>query len=180
MRAYDFSTFRCIADLGGGCGELLVAILEEHPIASGILFDLPEAIVQGRQHLEAAGLAVRCEFVAGNFFESVPAGAEAYILKSVIHDWNDDRTRVILKNCRQAMGQTGRLLLIEEMLPDELTTSSNHQALARSDLNMLVAHGAQERNEVALRNLLQSTGFRMTGVFPTTSTFSIVEASPAV
>lgn len=178
VRAYDFSSLRHVMDVGGGCGELLISILRGNPATRGILFERPHAIEHGRRHLEQAGLASRCEFIAGDFFESVPSGGNAYVLKSVIHDWNDEQSRLILKNCRQAIGRDGRLLLIEQMLPAQLTTSPAHQAMVRSDLNMLITLAAQERTEGELRSLLESAGFRVSRVVPAGLTVSVIEAVP--
>ena len=178
VRTYDFSGLGRIVDVGGGYGELLACILKASPAASGILFDLPHAIEGGRRHIEEAGLASRCKVVAGDFFESVPGGADAYVLKSVIHDWNDDRSRLILENCRHAMVEDGRLLLVEEVLPDRLEFSAAHQAVVRSDLNVLVALGGKERTEAEFRDLLNSAGLRVTRILPAGATFSIIEAFP--
>jgi hypothetical protein len=177
VRAYDFSTLKRIVDVGGGRGELLAAILRAAPESRGVLFDLPPAVELARVELERSGLASRCEFVAGNFFDSVPAGGDAYILKSVIHDWNGADCQRILKNCRQAM-DGGRLLLIEEMLPDRLTNSEAHQAIACSDLTMLAALAAQERTEAELRALLAAAEFRVVEVLPAGPTFCVIVALP--
>jgi hypothetical protein len=168
-----------VMDVGGGSGELLAALLRAHPAATGVLFDVPGAIRFARGRFEATGLVGRCEFVSGDFFESVPAGADVYILKSVLHDWDDERCASILANCRQAMGSHARLLLVEEMLPDRLDTSATHQAIARSDLNMLIAHAAGERTERELRALLGSVGLEVGRVVPGGLTFSVLEGMPA-
>jgi hypothetical protein len=179
VQAYDFSAYARIVDVGGGSGELLAAILRAYPTTRGVLFDLPHAIEPARERLRQAGLSERCELVAGDFFASVPRGGEVYVLKSIIHDWNDERSRTILVNCRRAMqGRGGRLLLMEEMIPDRLDHSWPHQAIVRSDLNMLAALAAQERTESELRALLESAGFGVSRVMPGGLTFSIVEAYP--
>lgn len=178
VRTYDFSGLKRIVDVGGGYGELLAAILRANPAASGVLFDLPHALEGGRRHIEEAGLAGRCEFVAGDFFESVPAGGDAYVLKSVIHDWNDERGLLILRNCRRALAGGARLVLVERVLPDRLDTSTDHRAVVRSDLHMLVALAAKERTESEFRALLESAGFRVSRVLPIGATFSVIEALP--
>ena len=178
VSAYDFSGLKQIVDVGGGCGELLGSILRANRTAHGILFDLPDAVDAARRKFEELGIASRCEFVAGDFFESIPAGGDAYILKSVIHDWNDARSRLILANCHRALGGDGRLLLVEEMLPDRLENSPAHQAVMRSDLNMLITHAAGERTEPDFRLLLRSAGFRMSRVVPVGMTFTVIEAMP--
>ena len=179
VRAYDFSGMKQIVDVGGGYGELLSRILNANPGATGVLFDLPHAIEDGRRHFEAAGLTSRCEFVAGSFFESAPRGADAYVLKSVIHDWNDERSTVILETCRRAMVPNSRLLLVERVIPERLGVSPAHQAIAQSDLNMMVALAAQERTESQFRGLLGSSGFRVTRILPAGETFSVIEAVPS-
>jgi orsellinic acid C2-O-methyltransferase len=179
VRGYDFSGMNRIVDVGGGYGELLAAILKANPAAHGVLFDLPHAIDNGKRHLENAGLAQRCSFVTGTFFESVPNGADGYVLKSIIHDWNDERGQLILENCRQAMAPGARLLLVERVMPERLDASPAHQLIVRSDLNMLVALAAQERTEAEFRHLLSAAGFHVTHIEPVGFTFSIIEAVPA-
>jgi ubiquinone/menaquinone biosynthesis C-methylase UbiE len=179
VQAYDFSGMSRIVDVGGGYGELLAAILKANPAAHGVLFDLPHAIDNGRRHLESAGLTQRCSFVAGNFFESIPSGADGYVLKSIIHDWNDERSQVILENCQRAIGPSGRLLLVERIMPERLEASPAHQSLVRSDLNMMIALAAQERSEAEFRRLLSAAGFYVTQIVPVGFTFSIIEAVPA-
>jgi len=178
VRAYDFAGTRLIVDVGGGYGELLVSILMANPAAEGVLFDLPQAIEGARRHIGRAGLAERCRFIAGDFFEGVPGGGEAYVLKSVIHDWDDDRGKQILENCRQAMPAGARLLVIEQVLPDRLDTSAAHQSIARSDLNMLVAQSGRQRTRKEFQDLLRSAGFGVTRIVPAEPTFTIIEACP--
>src|SRR5262245_13214127 len=176
VRAYDFTQFTRIVDVGGGCGELLAHILQAAPEARGVLFDLPHAIHQARDHLNGRGTASRCDFIAGDFFEAVPAGGDVYILKNVIHDWNDESSRRILDNCRAVL-DGAKLLLIECLLPNRLTTSTEHQAAARSDLHMLVALAAKERTEAEFQALLNSAGLRVARVFPAGPTISLIEAT---
>lgn len=178
VRAYDFSGLRRIADVGGGYGELLACILRANPTASGILFDLPHAMEGARRHMEEAGLASRCEFIVGDFFESVPGGADAYCLKSITHDWNDDRSLAILENCRRAIAGDARLLLVEEVVPDHLEASAANQAVVQSDLNMLVTLGGKERTEAEFRDLLAAAGFRMARLLPAAGTTCVIEAFP--
>lgn len=159
---YDFDG-KSVVDVGGGYGELLAAVLERHPNAAGILFDMPHAIPAAADLFMARGLKARCRFIAGDFFTAVPAGADIYMLKSVIHDWDDDHSRAILETCRRAMSPQARLLLIDRTMPDRLQTTAEHQALAQSDLNMLVALAAQERSEAEFDALLRSAGFMRTG-----------------
>jgi hypothetical protein len=169
--ACDFSALGTIIDVGGGHGSLLAAILRANPGLRGVLFDRPQAVAEARHQLEAAGLGGRCEVVAGDFFVSVPAGGDAYILKRVIHDWDDDRAGAILRNCQRAMPEHSRLLVIELVLPP-----GNDPSLGKLfDLLMLVDLGGRERTEADYRTLLAGAGFELTAVTPTPSLVSVVE-----
>lgn len=178
VRAYDFGGMRRIVDVGGGYGALLAAILNAQPGARGVLFDLSHAIEGARANLAEAGLTHRCEFIAGNFFDSVPESGDAYLLKAVIHDWDDERSAVILYNCRRAIPHSGKMLLIERIMPDHLEASAQHRAIARADLNMLIGPGGRERTEADFRSLLHSSGFNLTKIVPTALEYSILEAIP--
>jgi len=173
-RAYDFSN-KLVADIGGGYGELLAAILEAHPTATGILFDMEHAIAQAQRAFTERGLAQRCQFIAGDFFASAPADADVYVLKSVIHDWNDERGRIILQRCREAMKPTARLLLLERVLSDRVEATPEHRIMARSDLHMLASFAAQERTERDYRNLLQSAGLQVISSKPV-GAYCLIEA----
>jgi orsellinic acid C2-O-methyltransferase len=179
VEAYDFTGMKRIMDVGGGYGELLRAILTAHPTAQGILFDMAHAIEQGRGYLETVGVASRCEFVAGDFFASVPSGADAYVLKSIIHDWNDERATAILTACRRAMGPEAKLLLVERVLPERLGTTPADQSLAHTDLNMLVSLAAQERTVADYRKLLEASGLHLNRAIPTQGASTILEAHVA-
>jgi orsellinic acid C2-O-methyltransferase len=174
-RAYDFSGLR-VMDVGGGYGELLAQILSAHPTAQGVLFDMPHAISHAREHLAGRGIDGRCEFVSGDFFLSVPAGADVYMLKTVIHDWPDAKARDILSTCRGAMAAGTRLLIIERLMPERLEPSAENRGLARVDLHMLVALGAQERTLAEMLALLKSAGLSNVRRIPTQSEFQILEA----
>jgi ubiquinone/menaquinone biosynthesis C-methylase UbiE len=163
-------------DVGGGYGELLAQILAAYPTAQGVLFDMPHAISRARDHLAGRGLAERCEFLSGDFFASVPGGADLYVLKTVIHDWPDDRARDILRTCLRAMAPGARLLVIERLMPERLEPSAENRGLARVDLHMLVALGAQERTLAQMLELLNSAGFRQVRRIGTPSEFQILEA----
>ena len=176
--AYDFTGFRQIVDVGGGHGQLLAAILRASPSTRGILFDLPHAIDGATRHLHDTGLSDRAQCVAGDFFEAVPGGCDAYVLKSVIHDWDDQRARLILNNCRRAMPDNSRLILVERVMPTRLEPSVEHRALARTDLSMLVALGAGERSEADFRALLSSAGFEMGRLITTEMAYSLIDAFP--
>lgn len=172
--AYDFSPFETIADVGGSTGNLLAAILEQHPTLRGILFDLPYVVQDAPTLLAQRGLTGRVRIEAGSFFENVPAGAGAYLLSHVIHDWNPEQCLTILANCRRAMQPDGRLLLVEMVLPEG---DAPHPGKLL-DMFMLVAPGGEERTASQYGALLDQAGFRMTQVVPTASLVSIVEAVP--
>jgi hypothetical protein len=169
--AYDFSKFETIIDIGGGSGELLAAILQRHSRPRGIVFDLPHAI----EHARAASLLPegRTKLIAGSFFEAIPAGGDLYLMKTVVHDWPDDKARVILQKCHHAMAGTGTLLLVEGVV----TSDASSDRLKSADLEMLVLQNGRERTEEEFRSLLASAGFQMNRIIPTYVT-SIIEASP--
>jgi hypothetical protein len=175
VRGYDFSRIGRLVDVGGGHGELLGAILKANPGMRGVLFDLPRVLDGAREHLEAVGVADRCEVVPGSFFESVPGGADAYLLKSVLHDWNDDRAAVILTNCRRAMAGRGRLLVVERVLPERMETSAEHRFMAASDLGMMIAVSGRERTEAEFRALFRATGFAATRIARAAVHYSVIE-----
>lgn len=172
LDAYDFSSFRTIADVGGGQGALLSAILVAYPAATGILFDQAHVIDGVLPMMEAAGVASRCRIVGGSFFDGVPGGIDACILKSVIHDWDDDRSLAILKNCRKALKENGKLLLIERLLPDRV---EHHPNVILIDLHMLALTGGRERSEEEYRKLCATAGFKIERVIRTQSGYSILE-----
>lgn len=178
-RAVDLSRMERIADVGGGYGELLATVLAAHPPLRGVLFDLPHAIEGAGAFLAAAGVADRCKLVAGSFFESVPEGADAYLLKSVLHDWDDERCARILQNCRRAAHPRSRLVLVERVMADRVLPGPRDRAIARADLNMLVARAGRERSESGYRELLASAGFRVERIQPVPLEFSVIEAVPA-
>ena len=178
VRVLDFAGVACIVDVGGGYGGLLAELLAAHPGMRGVLLDLPHAVDAARPQLAVAGVAARCELVAGSFFESVPAGADAYALKSVLHNWDDHRSAEILRNCRRAAHGRSRLLVVERVMADRVSSAPRDQAIARADLNMLVARGGRERTEAEFRALFESTGFRIDRIVPVALEFSVIEASP--
>jgi SAM-dependent methyltransferase len=169
--AYDFSGIGKIIDIGGGHGTQIAAILQRYPQMTGVLFDSPHVAESAQKSINAAGLAHRCEIASGDFFKSLPAGCDAYLLRWIIHDWDRERALTILRNCRQAMKETSRLLLIEAVLPagDQFHTGKF------LDFIMLTALGGQERTEEEYRNLLHEAGFRLNQIVPTGSPMSILE-----
>lgn len=176
LAAYDFAAFKTVVDIGGGQGALLAALLQAHPTLSGILFDQPHVIDAAQAQLAAAGVAARCQVVGGSFFEQVPAGGDGYLLKSVIHDWDDEQSVTILKNCHRALGERGKLLLVERVMP---VRAEDDPSTVWVDLHMLALTGGRERSEADYRALLAAAGFVLTRVIPTRSGFSILEGVPA-
>ena len=174
VAAYDFSVFRTVVDVGGGRGTLLAAILRANPDVRGVLFEQAHVLPGARQYLDAAGLGERCELVAGDFFASVAAGGDAYVLKWIVHDWDDEHALRILERCRQAMPATSRLLMVETVIPPGNDPSSGKLA----DLAMLVWTGGKERTEAEYRALLGAAGLKLTRVVPTRSSLSVIEAVP--
>lgn len=179
VQSYDFSQFNRIVDVGGGYGGLLTAVLQENPEIHGVLFDLQHASEIAQQRINELGLSHRCEFLAGNFFESIPGKMDAYLLKSIIHDWDDDHSELILKNCKNAMPTHGKLLLIDRILPDKLDVSAEHQIMVRSDLTMLIGPGGRERTKAEFQRLFEVAGFRLQRIFPLKYSFSLIEGVPA-
>ncbi|HJT66174.1 MAG TPA: methyltransferase [Pyrinomonadaceae bacterium] len=171
---YDFSQFRKVIDVGGGHGGLITSILQKNPQTKGVLFDAPVVIEGARPKLESAGLADRCETIAGDFFQAVPAGGDAYVMKWIIHDWEDEKAIRILKNCREHMQPNSRLIIVDCVVPenDEPDFSKTF------DLNMMVMTGGKERTAAEFRELLSAAGFELLRVIPTDVPTSIVEAKP--
>jgi ubiquinone/menaquinone biosynthesis C-methylase UbiE len=175
ISGYDFGRFKTAIDVGGGEGRLIRSVLASYPTVSGILFDLPAVIERARPVIEREGFASRCSLVSGSFFETLPAGADAYMLKQVLHDWQDDKATLILASCRRAAGDTGVVLVIEMVVPDD-----GSKSLAKlSDIEMLVAVGGRERTLAQYRTLLAAAGLQIAGVHETRSPFSIIEARAA-
>jgi predicted transcriptional regulator len=171
VAAYDFSSTGKLADIAGGHGSLLAAILRANPRMRGLLFDVPQVIAGAQSRLASEGVAERCELATGDFFKSVPAGADAYLMKHIIHDWDDARALAILKNCHHAMPETGRLLLVEMVIPP-----GNEPHFGKvQDLEMLLSPGGLERTEEEFRQLFAAAGFELTRIIPTASPMSIIE-----
>lgn len=171
VAAYDFSGFGTLADIAGGHGYLLAQILKVTPNLSGILFDVPPVVEGAAALLEREGVAERVERVAGDFFQSVPR-ADAYIMKHIIHDWDDERAAQILKNINAAMGEQGRVLIVETVVPEG--NGPHYSKLL--DLEMLVSPGGVERTAEEYAALLSAAGLKLSRIIPTLSPFSIVEA----
>lgn len=173
IAAYDFSRYATIVDVGGGHGRLLAAIVHATPQARGILFDLPQVVAGAPAVLEKHHVADRVGVAEGSFFDAVPEGGDAYVLKSVIHDWPDDDAVRILGNVRTAAGTGKHVLLVESVIPGHDREFMGNW----TDLEMLVVLGARERTAAEYSRLMDRAGFRMTRVVETASPFSVVEAT---
>ncbi|HEX5128935.1 MAG TPA: methyltransferase, partial [Usitatibacter sp.] len=174
-RKLDWQGVGLIVDVGGGVGELAAAVLRAQPAMRGIVYDLRHAAAAAASHLERAGLSARCEFVTGSFFESVPA-ADACLLKSVLHNWDDERAAAILERCAAALGPGGRVVLVERVLPERPASAEDDRDQARSDLNMLVGCDGRERTEAEFRALLEGAGLAWHGATPLVLGFSALVA----
>ena len=170
LDAYDLSSCRRVIDVGGGNGSLLAAILKRYPATRGILFDLPAVADHAASMMSGLGFDGRCQVVGGDFFSSVPAGADAYLMRHVIHDWQDDQAVRILRNCREAMAPDGRVLVLENVIQP-----ANEPGFGKwLDLMMLVVSG-RERTEEEYRRLFSQAGLRLSRVVPTAAGISVVE-----
>jgi hypothetical protein len=174
LEEYDFSGIGTLADIGGGNGEVISSILKQYPRMRGILFDMPSVVERTRANLKAAGLESRCDVRPGNFFAEVPGGADAYLLRHIIHDWNDEQSITILRNCKKAMGPKGKLLVVEGIVP-----SGNEPSLSKFfDLAMMILPGGMERTLEEYRQLFEASGFQITEVVPTRTWISVIEGKP--
>lgn len=176
LDAYDFSEFDKVADIAGGNGTFLIDLLKKHPEIKGLLADVPHVVEGGRKAVEAAGLADRCECYPCDFFEAIPAGASAYVFKHIIHDWDDERSIAILKNCREVISPDAKLLLIEFVVPE-----GNEPSVAKvEDIEMLVmTPGGRERTEKEFRKLYEAAGFELSRLVPAASMEFVIEGVPA-
>jgi hypothetical protein len=170
LDAYDLTGIGVLADVGGGNGTNLIGVLGRYPDMRGVLFDLPHVVQRARANIEAAGLASRCDVVAGDFFGTIEVEADAYFLRHIIHDWDDEKAGLILRNIRQAMPPTAKLLVVEHVLP-----AGNEPSFGKLlDLNMLLLPGGVERTAVEFRQLFKGAGFRLSGIVPTQGDLSVV------
>jgi hypothetical protein len=176
LMAYDFSGISSIVDIGGGQGKLLEKILQFNPDIEGTVFDTSSTIERAKQQLVDNAWTRRCSYLAGDFFTSVPQGADAYILCGVIHDWDDSRAITILRNCRRAMADKAKLLLVDMVVPD--TDARSFSKLL--DLNMLAMTGGRERTTAEFRALLAAADYKLTRIIPTMAPQSIIEAVPKI
>jgi hypothetical protein len=170
IEGYDFKGIQTLVDVAGGHGRLLKAILEANPSMNGVLFDQPQVIEGAKAGM--SNTTQRCELRSGDFFAAVPEGADAYIMKHIIHDWDDERALVILQNIKRAMRSDGRVLLVEAVV-----TAGNEPDLAKLlDIEMLVSPGGKERTATEYKDLFARAGLRLTRIVPTKSPYSVIEA----
>ena len=165
-----------LVDVGGGHGELAAAILAEQLQLHAIVLDLPHAKAGAEALIESGGLTDRCQFRSGSFFDEIPGGADRYLLKSILHNWNDERCAAILARCRDAATAGTRLLLVERLRPAHLRVNAHDEALARTDLNMLAGLGGRERTLEEFAALLHRAGFAVLQTHRTSFEFSVIEA----
>jgi hypothetical protein len=174
LDALEFGRFRTIVDVGGGHGAFLASLLARYPGADGVLFDQPHVVALAERVLAEAGVTDRCRIESGSFFETVPSGGDAYLLKSVLHDWPDAESAAILRVCRATMPVSATLVLVERVLGP----SNEDRDGSTSDLQMLVGNGGQERTRAEYTALLAASGFRMLSVAPGGGGLSVLEAQP--
>jgi hypothetical protein len=171
LNAYDFSVFGVVADVGGGNGSQMTEILKKNTGVKGILFDLPHVIGRAKERIRAAGLLDRCRLASGSFFDAVPGGADAYVMRHIIHDWHEDKCLTILRNCHRAMPPASKLLVIESVIPP-----GNEPFQGKFlDLQMLLIPGGKERTEDEYWTLFERAGFELSRIVPTGTEVSIVE-----
>ena len=178
--AWDFSRANVVADLGGGGGALILAVLELHPHLRGMLVDREESVEAAKARLADEKVSSRCRLLVADMTRSIPAGADVYMLKHVLHGYRDAGAITILKNCRAVIPENGTLLVMEFILPPLVSRADpNLEARLMSDLNMLAVTGGRERSEREWRTLLEAAGFRLTGVYPVENHVGVLEAKPA-
>ncbi len=171
LETADFGRYGTVVDVGGGLGPLLTALLEAHPALRAVLFDQPQVVAQAGPLLAAAGLTERCRLVGGSFFESAPAGGDAYLLKFVLHDWEDPEAVQILRRCREAAAPGASVLVIERLIDERALPLS----AVPSDLNMLVGPGGRERTLEESRALLAEGGFTLLKARPSRLGPTVIE-----
>lgn len=173
-RLYEWDAIARIVDVGGGNGSFLAGLLARHPRMHGILFDQEHVVRDAARVLERAGVAARCEVVAGSFFDAIPTGADAYLLKTILHDWRDEEAMAILRGVRAAIPPAGRLLVIEALL----APGNEYDIGKLLDVNSLVLAGGEDRTATRYDALFQATGFRLQRVLPTSNALALIEAVP--
>jgi hypothetical protein len=176
VAAYDFSRFKRVMDVGGGYGAMLAEILLANPSVQGSVFELPYLERETLAYLAEAGVGGRARFFGGDFFESVPAEADCYLLKYIIHDWDDAHSIAVLTACVKAAGKEGTIMLVERIVPDHVEARPEHRAAIQGDLVMLTGAGGKERTIAEYDALFAQSGLKRSGVTPTQSAFSLIEA----
>jgi hypothetical protein len=169
--AYDWSDVRHVVDVGGGTGTLLAALLTKHPALRGTLADLPSTVETGRRNLTTAGLSDRCTFAPGSFFASLPPDGGVYVLSRILHDWNDNDAKAILRRCAEAAGSAGRVLAIEQLVAEHAASWMT----TAMDLRMLAVIGGKERSLEEYRTLAAAAGLSLRENIVTESARSILE-----
>lgn len=171
LDAYDFTGIKVIADIGGGNGSKITAILQKHTEMRGILFDLPHVIERARPNIQAAELTERCQLIEGDFFKAVPGGADAYLMRHIIHDWDDEKSLTILRNCHAVMSPGNRLCVVESVIPP-----GDDPFMGKFlDLTMMLIPGGKERTQDEYQDLYDRAGFDLVRVVPTTTEVSVIE-----
>ena len=176
-RAYDFSHFDSVLDVGGGFGAVLVALLQAVPRLRGDSFDLPEVAEGAQAYLNGSGVADRAGFVGGSFFDEVPTGYDCHVLKYIVHDWDDAHSIRLLSRCAAALAPGGVVLLLEQVLPERITAEPSVAGMVRGDLIMLNI-GGRERTASQYQTLLAAAGLQLLRIVPTDTVFSLIEAKP--
>ncbi len=175
LQAYDLTGVRVLADIGGGNGSMLLTVLKQYPEMRGILFDRPGVVERARAGIEREGLAGRCQIVAGNFLECITEGADAYLLRHILHNWDDDNALAILKCLREAMHDQAKVLIV-----DRIIARGNEPFFGKlMDLNMLVMLGGVERTEEEFRHLFGLAGLRLNRIVPTDAEVSVLDLATA-
>ncbi len=175
--SYDFNQFSTVVDVGGGNGALVRGILEHYPRLHGVVFDQPHVVERAAPAVAESSVADRCRLVGGDFFREVPTGGEAYLLKHVIHDWNDEQALTILRTCRRAMRPDAKLLIVEGVYPPRVDQSQESRGAAANDVNMLVNTGGRQRSESEFRALYDAAGFTLTRIVPTPARVAVIEGT---
>lgn len=174
LEAYDFGGIRVLADIGGGNGSLITAVLKKYPAMRGILFDLGHVVERSRKNLQIGGVDARCDVIEGSFFDTIPAGADAYLFRHIIHDWTDEQCAQILGHTRKVIPEDGKVLLVECVIE-----AGNEPSIAKDfDITMMTLPGGIERTAAEFRALLDTSGFEMTSITSTNTIVSVVEGRP--
>jgi hypothetical protein len=174
LNAYSYDGIAVLADIGCGNGSVMTATLHRYPALRGILFDQAHVIDRTAHHVAACGIAGQCTLLSGNFFETIPAGADAYTMRHILHDWSDDLCVTILGNIRRVIPADGRLLVVETVVPD----GNEPSASKLFDMVMMAFPDGMERSEAQFSKIFEASGFRLTGITPTLSPVSVIEARP--